>query len=125
MNLRISFELLFAIVALTASACSNGNSNASETIPCTGIADCKSIQLAPVCGDTLTTNCDMNIYNANGTLGACVYHVPYNSKTCACVAQTVQYCRSSGGSGTGGGPSSIQDCIATGGSATSWGGCHN
>lgn len=125
MSLQIRFKLLVAIAALTASGCGNSTPNASEAIPCTGVANCKSLQLAPVCGDTLTTNCDMNIYNSNGTLGACVYHVPYNSTTCACVAQTIQYCSTGGRAGAGGGPSLIQDCIAIGGSATSWGGCHN
>lgn len=92
-------------------------------IPCGSVADCKDKLVAPVCGDTLTTACSKNIYNSEGTLGACVYRLAISPNSCSCVEGAVQYCADSNG-GAGGG-SRIQDCIAIGAQATSWGGCHN
>jgi hypothetical protein len=134
MNLSIRLQCLVVIAALAGLACSSSSSAGPDTVPCTGNTDCKDVTQAPTCGDTSTTACDLNLKNSMGTNGACVYHVPYKSTSCPCVSGDVRYCStgaagSSGAGGRGGSggaaPSVIQDCIATGGASTSWGGCHN
>jgi hypothetical protein len=129
MNLPIRLQCLVVVAALAGLACSSSSAPAPDTLPCSGTTDCKDATQAPICGDTSTTACDMNLKNSMGTPGACVYHVPYKSTSCPCVYGDVQYCPgaagSSGAGGRGGGPAVIQDCIAVGGAATSWGGCHS
>jgi len=108
-----------------ALACSSGDeasgpgvvreADLNGAISCQGNFDCKNTTTAPVCGDTGATYC-----NTVFSSGTCVYRL-LNLGTCVCVEHTIQYCVSGG---TGGTPM-IQDCIATGGSATSWGGCHH
>lgn len=125
MNPRFLSKLLLAFASLSGLACSSSDHNDGSVgqVPCTGVTNCRSTATAPVCGDTTSAQCDMNLPNPNPPYGygLCVYRVIHNLSSCICIDGQLQYCSTGAG---GGGETLIQDCVKTGAQAASWGGCH-
>ena len=118
MNNSLKYKLTFAAL-LTCLGCSDSGATATTT-PCSGNIPC--IQSTLACIDPTTAVCDKYLAAA-GSYGYCVFRQKV-SASCVCVESTVQHCPLAAG-GAGGAPMGIQDCTVTGGSATTWGGCHS
>lgn len=83
-----------------------------DQIPCGGVTDCRAVAVKPVCADSVTAICSVNM--------KCLYRMT-NSYTCHCVAGEVQTCALGGSGGSGG--QGVQNCVASGGQSADWGSC--
>src|SRR4051812_19496706 len=108
MNQRILSSLAILLVSLSALACSSDGPHSASALPCAGAPDCRNKGYAPICADTVTSACDMNLINDQNTMGVCVYRVNHLLPSCPCVAGTVQYCNAGAG---GDGTIPVQDCV--------------
>ena len=118
--------IVMMVSALFALACGDGSlfhPLTTEGPACTTSTLCQQPATAPVCADPDTGICDKYLSTSSGGTGVCQYRIK-NSSSCGCQAKTIQYCPVDPTAGAGG-ARQIQDCVVTGGTSASWGGCHN